>query len=75
MQRVLCKHTPTRIEKAMYWAHVVWNHTPDFDFLMVNQVVRACLLADWMDGLTNLCPECQPDEPLHIHHLPSECDD
>ena len=76
MQRVICKHQPTLVEKALYWGHVIWNHNADYDFIASkNQVVRSCLLADWIDGIAPTCPECTPEGEVHLHHLPGECDD
>lgn len=77
MQQIICKHVPTFVEKALYWAHVIWNHNvADFDFVASqNQVVRSCLLVDWIDGVSEQCPECTPGPTVHLHHLSGMCDD
>jgi len=75
-----CRHTPSLLHKALYWAHVIWNHTPQFEYLAgKDSIIRVCLIADWIDGLLDRCPSCLWDsldtDFVHLHHVMDEhCD-
>jgi hypothetical protein len=76
MAVAVCKHTPTLRQKALYWAHVVWNHNVE-KFEDTDRLLRICLMVDWMDGLLDRCPTCLwetlGDDTVHLHHVGDCC--
>lgn len=67
LNSLTCEHKPGWFDKAIYYAHIVWQHRPEIwgegkepDF-----VVRMCLTNDWIEcGIP--CPSCIKEFDKHL---------
>lgn len=54
-----CGHEPGLLDKAKYYAHIVWGHTPSVwrEGAEPDAVQKLCLTYDWLEYGTE-CPRC-----------------